>query len=245
MLAGKCKLCLKSGELVDSHVIPAALHQDVQRELESKEPMRLVTERLPYEPRSPTGVYGQFLCRACKSSFHPFDEEGIRYIRLYREEENRNRPYGTGELAFETFTDYRKFKLWILSLVWRAHHCNHHFYHRIDLGLQESRIRNLIRESNPGDSRTYSVAASVFNEPLARWWIGDPHPEQYDGINHIRFYIYGGFTFIIKIDLADSPEAIAPVILDENGVLPVIRRRISPSEKRAIANAFGIPSTDT
>ena len=63
--------------------------------------------------------------------------------------------------------------------------------------------------------------------------MADPHRERYYGVNGYRFYVYGGFTFFIKVDQRKQPEQLVPLTLREGHPFVVIRRRFSTGERRA------------
>lgn len=236
---GTCRLCGSKARLVDSHVVPRALHLDMARYAGSDEAMRIYSDRLTHQPRSQTGVYGQFVCEDCEATFHPWDECGIAWVREYRDGDRGEPLLGDRRRGFSTQTGYTNFKLWIMSLLWRAHACEHDLYARIDLGDKwAEELADCLRNRDPKTPEYVAVCASWFNEEVGKHYMADPHPERYEGVNHVRFYVYGGFTFLIKVDQRKSPTSMRNLMLREDGSLPVLARRLSPSERRVAGNIF-------
>lgn len=62
--------------------------------------------------------------------------------------------------------------------------------------------------------------------------MADPHSERFSGVNYYRFYVYGGFTFFIKLDQRKTPAALSATILNDRGVFLVPRRDLSKGERR-------------
>jgi hypothetical protein len=102
---------------------------------------------------------------------------------------------------------------------------------RLAKGRNNARWRNeltsrLLR-ADPGESEDFAVTASLFRTELERYFMADPHPERYDQINYIRFYVYGGFTFPIKVYARQSVVALQPYLLDANAPFVIALRGLS------------------
>ena len=229
-------MCGVTGPLVDSHVIPQALHVDMQNASEGAETLEIYSDLRSYSLRSRTGVYGQYVCSDCEGRFHPWDEAGIEFVRGHRTGDAGADLPGGRRNGFYAQVDYPNFKLWVMSLLWRANACQHPLFRRVQLGEKWTDVlTNFLTNEDPGTSEDFSVSASWFTDDVARFFMADPHREKYDQINYYRFYVYGGFTFLIKVDQRRSTQKFAEFQLDESGELAVLARRLSPSESR-VAN---------
>jgi hypothetical protein len=60
--------------------------------------------------------------------------------------------------------DYCKFKLFLLSILWRASISKQKFFESVNLGEHESIIGKMIYDKNPGKSSDYPVGLFILNE---------------------------------------------------------------------------------
>jgi len=233
-IVDECKLCGENSRLVNSHVIPQALHADIQSEIETGETMEIHSDRRNYSMRSRTGAYGQFLCRDCEDIFHAWDEEGIRFVRRYRDGTEGERFQQGDHSGFTAEVDYTKFKPWIMSLLWRANECKHELFKRVSLGDKwTAELSQKLIDNDTGGDKDFTVSGSWFDHRDFRQTLLDPHQERIEGVNHYRFYMYGGFTFLIKVDQRKSTLP-SSMLLSTNGKLRIINRQPSQGEVKAM-----------
>ena len=203
---GECRLCWEYKKLVDSHVIPQALNKDFQGEGASE----IYSRDQRYTVRSQTGEYGQFVCQQCEGSFGQYDEYGVDFVRKYRDEQ-AGEPLNGSLLASDV--DYKKLKLWLMLILWRADACDTNMYKNVSLCEKWRNDLTLrIKTDSPGCSDDYAVMASLFHDEehfgmknIGQSYMRDPRRFKYSGVNFYMFYIYGGFTFIIKVDQQKPP----------------------------------------
>ena len=235
---GQCKLCGRTEKLVKSHIVPKALHSDVQPE---SDVMTIYSQTVAHGQRSPTGVYGRFLCQNCEKFFGPYDEYGVEFVKTHKTGVTGTPLSGSFKHGFTADIDYPKLKLWIMSMLWRADACDHGLFGRVNLGTRWRDIlaSNILSET-PGNADFFSVTASLFDEgEYGQLFMADPHPERYSGVNYYRFYIYGGFTFFVKVDQRKQPAKLGPLSMSEGNQLVVIRRKFSKSEKKLMGSILG------
>jgi len=135
--------------------------------------------------------------------------------------------------------DYAELKLFVLSMLWRADASSRVMFRRIALGHERrAQLAQAILNAGPGPAQFFAIAASLFKSDSHKTFLMDPHPETYVGVEHVRFYVYGGFTFLIKIDSQDSPDILRPMVLESGKPLGLVLvlRDLSPSERQAMAN---------
>ena len=146
------------------------------------------------------------------------------------------------DLSREGFTadvDYAKLKLWVMSMLWRADACDHEFFKRVNLGEKwRKRLTESIRLREPGCADYFAITATLFDEKddeedYGQKILADPHRENVCGVNWYRFYVYGGFTFFIKVDRRKLPKELAQLALREDEPFAILRRKFSNSEREA------------
>ena len=207
-----CRLCGAVGKLVESHVIPKALHLDVKPEGDN---LRVYSNSARHGQRCHTGVYGLFLCESCENAFAPYDEYGVKFVKRHKDGIGDSPICESFQRGFETSVDYAKLKLWVMSMLWRADVCDDMLYEKVDLGPKwRKALADSIRSKTPGDANHFSVVATIFDEEYSRLGaIFSPFPGKLSGVNFYKFYLPWGFTFFIKVDQRRPPQMLEPVTL--------------------------------
>ena len=231
-----CKLCtLEKPLIVRSHIIPdfmykhSGLYDELHRiRLFSVED--LINGKKPFLPQS--GVYeGNILCADCDN------------VRLGNnlEQYTKKAIYGGGSLPIEECPDcvnyfndddemfaictnlnYLKYKLFLLSILWRASISSKPFFKSINLGDHEEIIRKMIFENNPKTFDEYPilVTTSAMDENFSADIIVEPtQMVDKDGMETC-YFIIGGFIYIFKLGkyLGDIARLKRQTITEENKI---------------------------
>ena len=232
-MRGTCKLCGQTANLVESHVIPKALHVDTQTEGGLKK----YSVNVPYGAKSPTGEYGRFVCQCCENSFGPYDDYGVKFVRKY-EDGKTGKPLvrDSFELGFIADVDYKTLKLWILSMLWRADACERKFFDEIDLGDKwRKTLTASVRRQAPGFDDDFAVTATLFDEgELGSKMLHPPERTRFMDRNFYKFYLYRGFTFFIKVDQRKLLPECVPLTLRKGEPFPIVRREFSLGEMKTL-----------
>ena len=133
--------------------------------------------------------------------------------------------------TIKTF-DYRRLKLFFLSLLWRASVSTHEFYRRVSTGPFEKELRAMIAASEPGEPAKFAVILARFDAPGYPAML-DPHPDRYDGVNYFRFYL-AGFVAYIKVDRRPAKEPLADFILQPDMPVTVLQRSAREGKDGAV-----------
>ncbi|MDD5016083.1 MAG: hypothetical protein PHW73_13485, partial [Atribacterota bacterium] len=122
--------------------------------------------------------------------------------------------------------DYKKFKLFLLSLLWKSHISSRPFFKRVDLGSYGEKIRHMILTGNPGKVGDFPcIVTSYRKSTLPKEIIAEPRKIKLD---HFFNYSYGypflidGFLYIFKIIENDQTDWILEAAINENGEMKVI-----------------------
>ena len=234
---GECRLCREDQQLVDSHVIPQALHKDFQGKGEGAS--EIYSRDQHYTVRRQTGEYGQFVCQQCEDSFGQYDKYGVDFVRKYRDGKAREPLNGSFDRGFiASGVDYKKLKLWLMLILWRADVCDCDMYKIVSLGKEwRNDLTRRIKNDSPGCSDDYAVMASLFHNEehfgtknIGQSYMRDPKRFKCSGINFYQFYIYGGFAFFIKVDQQKPPNELKQFLLREGEPFAIQRRAMSDSE---------------
>lgn len=135
--------------------------------------------------------------------------------------------------------DYSRFKLCLLSILWRAHISSNKFFKNVDLGENAEPIRHMLLSNDPKEESEYkiSIVAVRNSEGLIRMVIDPAVVKIGDGYVAI-FFINGIFYFI---DLLPSSNfaVFQRNYLNKSGVYEVVL--LDGQHAKAFMSAFGLP----
>jgi hypothetical protein len=122
------------------------------------------------------------LCDACERFLNTTYESP--FCRFWMDGQRLQRMRAADENVISDI-DYAKFKLFHLSVLWRASVCLHPGFHRVSLGPHADRIRTMLLSQDPGPASLYpilcgviidddngNVCSEVIITPLALEWSG-------------------------------------------------------------------------
>jgi hypothetical protein len=224
----KCKFCGNESALIKAHIIPASLFRRLQK---GKESLEMMTNKAgEYNKRTPVGVYDKtIVCSKCESIWQEWDN----YAQQLLAEEPLN-----GRVLYRNHKkicyivdnyEYRKLKLFFISMVWRASVSSQPFFSKVSLGQFEDAAKKHIANNDPGHSEVFSVTLARFDHPLAKS-ILDPHDDKYSEVNYLRFYL-AGYVAYIKVDHKPSPMPFSQFVMAENRPLYIICRDFEKSKE--------------
>jgi hypothetical protein len=227
----KCKFCDNEvSELVDAHIIPRAFFEEIKKN-ENADFLLLMTNTPGYyTQKSWIGLYdNKLVCASCEEIFKPYDDYAIKLLLKTQDFEVIKDKTGRVGVWKKVDYDYHKLKLFFLTLLWRAGASDRKEFKRIQLGPHIDKIKEYIRDSNPGTEQEYSVILARFedNDKIGRGFLLDPHLEPrktFDGLNFYRFYLGAGYIAYIKVDKRPLDGIFLPLILSARNPLFILDR---------------------
>ena len=229
-----CRFCGKRSDFVDSHVIPRSFFAPLKA---GSNPPLLVTDRVGVLPkRSPIGEYDkEILCKECEPKFGEWDSYGktvlvdlIKTATLIHE---------SGELVAYRLSgvDIPKFRMFFISVLWRASVSMLEFSRLIKLGPFDAKARALIEARNPGGVNEFSVILSKWDND----WVpltSNPYMIKMDGVNTAVLEMMD-YKAYIKVDKRPVPNDMIQYALGAESDICIFSRRFADSrERRVIAN---------
>lgn len=145
----KCRLCLREKELRNSHIIPEFFYKPLYDSQHRFQVVKFTAEET--KDYLQKGIREKLLCYYCEQRLSPFEDHARRVFYggqefSFLEQKNR--------LVIKDI-DYQKFKLFQLSLLWRAGVSSHPFFKGVTLGPHQERLRKMLHTKSPGQPYDY------------------------------------------------------------------------------------------
>jgi hypothetical protein len=222
-----CKLCLQEKPLLKkSHIAPNFLYKELRDVNNSfvRGNLDTVTSQKAY-----TGLFeANILCADCDnvqlSRLEAYAHD-ILYVGKGKGLAFRNEITPDGvEWVFCEGVDYTKFKLFLISLIWRFSISSNEFYRFVDLGEHENVIRKMIIENDPGEVTDYPCTITTYrrHEDLPRQIISQPLKHFHEGITCYAF-LMNGLLFTFYISRTETPDYIKEIVVNKKNQLKVIQ----------------------
>ncbi|MDD4531245.1 MAG: hypothetical protein PHH21_00885 [Candidatus Pacebacteria bacterium] len=135
--------------------------------------------------------------------------------------------------------DYSKFKLFLLSILWRASISSRPFFSNVSLGPYEEKIRQMILNNNPrlpGDFPCVMISYRKRNFPNKL--IMEPKRTRINEKNGYHFLI-GGISYIFKIIEDDKTDWLLESVINEKGEFKVLHAT-EDQAKKSINKILGV-----
>ncbi|MEN9605069.1 MAG: hypothetical protein RJB39_754 [Candidatus Parcubacteria bacterium] len=118
--------------------------------------------------------------------------------------------------------DYTTFKLFLLSILWRASVSKQPFFSKVALGPYEETVRKMLLSSNPGPAEQFPcVIMDYRSKELLKGVVSAPTKSRLGDRTSYRFIISGLlYTFIVTEK--DSPQWVYNWAINTNGEFRII-----------------------
>jgi hypothetical protein len=190
----RCRLCLNEKTLCKSHIYPEYMYAHCYDDNHSY--IEFNAEEGKCNKRRRKGIYEELLCRDCEHIIQGYEDyaKSILYDDAKPKIETTKKPYCNEDY------DYRLFKLFLLSLLWRASISTQDSFKLASLGKYEGYLRNILL--NGLDTAVNNFPSYIYQTHID----GDPsngvfmevHPtrSKFDGKTVYQFVADGMFFFI-------------------------------------------------
>jgi len=180
-----CRLCSSKGELRFSHILPEFLYTPLYDEKHRLVGLKYDPEQGPGEKFLQKGIREFLLCANCEQHLSKFEQYASQVLRELPDT-SKELP---GSVVRVTGIDYKKFKLFQMSLLWRSGVSNQASFQGVYLGPHEQRLRQMIREENPGSPLDYGCVLIRTRGPeKLKHFIKPP--------THLRFLGHHGYQLL-------------------------------------------------
>jgi len=214
-----CKLCKENKPLRESHIFPEWLYKPLYDD--NHRFFVLSTDANKRRGTRPKGIYERLLCHECEQRFSKWEgyaRDVFCDLPLKVIEDNR-------AVVFSGLK-YAPFKLFQMSLIWRASITSRPEAHRIDLGTHTERIRKMLSEDRPGEVYEYGsiLMLPALSQELMQQFVYPPErlPTKIDGHSAYRA-VFGGLFWLFIVSNHSSRLPHKEVFLSKDGNLPVFK----------------------
>jgi hypothetical protein len=212
-----CKFCLLEKEkLIAAHIIPRAFFACGK----GFEFSKLISEKPNSFPKkAPNGIYDEtILCRECEDFFQEWDDYAIN---VFRKLTDKPIILDGIEVGFHLSADYKKLKLFFMSLLWRSHVSNRDFYNQVNVGVHEERLKSMLKTKSPGSKNDYSVIGYILSSDPNSVPVISPYKSRMPVPCYI--YTFFGMQFIIKCASHNFAKDVDNIILTKDRDWSVIK----------------------
>lgn len=228
----KCKLCLKESQSVKSHIIPEFMYEGSG--LYDEKHRFFIIEKSGETPKfqqKQKGLAERLLCQRCEIKISRWEDYARRTI--YGPRDPRKIKTSPERVALFDDVDYKRFKLFLLSMLWRISISGLPEFRKVRLGRHEEKMRKMLYGDDPGSEDDYGclITSVIFdiddrdkNENLRKFMLS---PESIRTHGHICYRVFiGGSLYIFVVSKHRIPAKIKGFFLNRSNQLPVLIRRI-------------------
>lgn len=215
-----CRLCEQNRPLMKSHIFPEWLYTPLYDK--NHRFFVLSTNENKRRGIRPKGIYERLLCQECEVQMSRWEgyARGVLYgddARIKREDD--------GKTTALTGLRYAPFKLFQMSIIWRASIANRQEVHKINLGPHAESLRRMLFEESPGECYEYGTIlmlppASL--DEIAREFIYPPEriPGKIDGHTAYRA-IFAELIWLFIVSNHSAELQGEHLFLSKDGRLPI------------------------
>ena len=217
-----CRLCKQDKPLMRSHIFPEWLYMPLYDK--NHRFFVLSTDENKRRSTRPKGIYERLLCQECEVQMSKWEgnARGVFYG-----DDPRIRRGKYGKTIVLSGLRYAPFKLFQMSLIWRASIANRQEVHKINLGPHAERLRKMLFEECPGEcyecGTILKLPPATLDE-ITREFIYPPEriPGKIDGHTAYRA-IFAGLIWLFIVSNHSADLRDKDLFLTEDGRLPIYK----------------------
>lgn len=130
-----CALCLEESDLRQSHIIPEFMYKSLYDEINRFHVLSVIPEKSNWKEQK--GLRERLLCGKCEQKLSVWE----RYASLVLKGGIPLTHRREGSIIHLSGVDYKQFKLFQLSILWRASVSTLQFFEKVQLGEHAEIIR--------------------------------------------------------------------------------------------------------
>lgn len=216
-----CALCLQDRGLQRSHVIPEFMYTPMY---DDKHRFQVISTTNPAREHSEQkGLREKLLCNDCESQLSVHE----RYVSQVLSGAISVQATHRGDLVSIEGLNYKHFRLFGLSVLWRAGVSRHAFFGQVRLGPHEETLRKLIEQNAPGLPSQYGffLAPIVHNDRNVRDLMVQPTNARLGGHYCYRF-VFGGLVWVFVVSSHSPPQVFRDAFINPEGKMLMLRTEL-------------------
>lgn len=237
---GVCRLCGASKTLRKSHIIPEFIYQPMYDERHRF--FVLDRDKAWRAKRLQKGLAERMLCHGCEQLLSGFE----RYAAEVMSGSSCAKLRQSHDHVWISGLDYCQFKLFLLSILWRASVTNHEFFKLVSLGPHEGKLKSMIIEKRPGPPEEYGcivIFSRLKGEDITDTMF-NPEPFRWAGRRFYKFF-FAGAGWCFYCDSQPPTAHLRRLFLQEDGTFLGLKMDLQDAQDfsgaaRAIARRRGL-----
>jgi len=219
-----CKLCRKEKELKRSHIIPEFMYRTMYDDKHNYFVLSSDPKKRAFKKQK--GEWEKLLCSDCETQLSRYE----RYVSFifnggtYLEFQHDHNVIKLAKL------NYLKFKLFQLSIIWRASISSRKIFNNVQLGKHEEIIRKMLLNKDPGGENQYGcILRMIFhNDEHFSSFLVPPDKTRVKGDIFYQF-AFNGFWWHFNVASHKPSSGLHELFLKENGTLLILKSRLKNS----------------
>ena len=208
-----CRLCGNTEELCRSHILPEFLYRPLYDE---KHRYSILTKGIEKKKYGQRGLTERLLCGTCEQHLCTFEGYAAKVIsgQLGHRAERR------GSHIVISGIEYTRFKLFLLSILWRASVSTLDFFYLVSLGPREETLRKLLLAGDPGSPDEFGCVVTFIHDrgsDMSDTFI-NPEPMRWAGRRMYKF-VFAGAVWVYNCDRRPLVSHLQKFILRPGGNL--------------------------
>lgn len=217
-----CALCLNERMLRNSHIVPEFMYNHMY---DDKHRFHVIAASDPARKRQEQkGLRERLLCQDCESQLSSHE----RYVSQIFSGAISVQSDRNGNLVKIEGLDYHHFRLFGLSILWRAGVSRHEYFEKVLLGRHEESLRRLLAANNPGDPHQYGFFLSpiVHDERDVKGFMVQPTHSHLGGHRCYRF-VFGGLVWVFVVSSHAPPKVFRDAFINRHGEMLMLVSELS------------------
>jgi len=212
----RCALCRVNDDLKNSHIIPEFLYKSMYDALHRCH--LISSDSCKAEQFAQKGMREKLLCGKCELKFSQWENYANR---AFVEAHGVRVTHINNRIVLQGI-DYRTFKLFLLSLLWRSSVSTLAFFDEVELGPHEEKLRLALLNNDPLQPNNYPCALTAVKIDGVFFpdWHLAPSLTKYDG-HHVYRLLVSGILFMFFVGSHPPPSGLGPIILNKKNEMSV------------------------
>jgi hypothetical protein len=217
-----CRLCNKADDLRNSHIIPEFMYSSLYDEKHRFYEISTDIEKKNKLPQK--GVRERLLCGVCEQHIGQYE----RYASLVLKGGIELQIANEGRMTHVSGIEYSRFKLFALSVLWRAGVSSLDFFRQVSLGPHEPKLRSMILNSDPGkeDAYPFIMTPIIHSGELQEALIVMPTWTRV-GTNFAYRFVFGGYGWVIIVSGNGAPSEFVGASINRKNELTMLSWELS------------------